>query len=632
MMTFADRLAALGAATLTPLWLPLLAWTALALGVLLVLRRRGHAQEQYAVRTALLWALPLGLLAAAWIELPPLTLWAPPTPVSPAPGPGLPLDALLTVAADEPARTVWEPYLLLGVLTGAAALLAAWRALLLGVQAVRHRRYLARLGVRAAPLALQSRADALAAAMRLRRRVRVRVADGPAVPMVYGWLRPTVVLPASLMATPEALHLTLCHELTHVRRGDFARQVAECMLTVLFAINPLVILLERSIRFYREAACDADVLAESSVDGRRYASLLLHFATVASPRRTPALRMSIPPHQLKRRIEAMNRYTHPPLSSRRRLVLAGGLLVSLALVVAACADLVGPDAAKPSARQDASAPPEVFVVVEEMPKLEGGLEAIQQALRYPALAKQAGIEGRVIVQFVVDEDGGVVDPVVVRGIGGGADEEALRVVREARFTPGRQRGEAVKVKMSLPITFKLAEEVGASGGQAMREGLEFMLLRRTEEALYGRLVVAETGAPAVGANIRTKDGSAGATTGPGGEFMLRVPLDASVFEVSFVGHPRMDLHVSNRIFEGTEAAASGDLGAVMEDGRLKDRLVRVLEKYEVTIASLEINKKENTLCIVPSRTLPVSSTAALERELQERVPEMTIRVPCARNG
>ena len=98
---------------------------------------------------------------------------------------------------------------------------------------------------------------------------------------------------------------------------------------------------------------------------------------------------------------------------------------------------------------------EVFVVVEQMPELVGGLEAIQRGLRYPEIAKKAGIEGRVIVRFIVDERGRVTAPGIVRGIGGGCDEEALRVVREARFEPGRQRGRTVKVKMSLPIMFSL---------------------------------------------------------------------------------------------------------------------------------------------------------------------------------
>ncbi len=99
--------------------------------------------------------------------------------------------------------------------------------------------------------------------------------------------------------------------------------------------------------------------------------------------------------------------------------------------------------------------PEIFVVVEQMPELIGGLGEIQKKIKYPEIARKAGVEGRVIIQFIVDESGSVSEPAVVRGIGAGCDEEALRVVRQAKFKPGKQRGKSVKVKMSLPITFKL---------------------------------------------------------------------------------------------------------------------------------------------------------------------------------
>ena len=99
---------------------------------------------------------------------------------------------------------------------------------------------------------------------------------------------------------------------------------------------------------------------------------------------------------------------------------------------------------------------EVFMVVEQMPELIGGLGSIQKRIKYPELAKLSGIEGRVFIQFVVDENGNVLDPVVVKGIGGGCDEEAMRALSLAKFKPGKQRGETVKVKMSIPITFRLA--------------------------------------------------------------------------------------------------------------------------------------------------------------------------------
>ena len=105
------------------------------------------------------------------------------------------------------------------------------------------------------------------------------------------------------------------------------------------------------------------------------------------------------------------------------------------------------------------------MIVEEMPTLIGGLPDIQKSISYPEIAKKAGVSGTVFVQFVVDVDGSVVvekdaegkiiNPQVVRGIGAGCDEEAVRAVRQAKFTPGKQRGKPVKVKMSLPIRFVL---------------------------------------------------------------------------------------------------------------------------------------------------------------------------------
>jgi protein TonB len=112
-----------------------------------------------------------------------------------------------------------------------------------------------------------------------------------------------------------------------------------------------------------------------------------------------------------------------------------------------------PPAAKQEVVEDEE--PEIFLVVEEDPELIGGLEGLQRSIRYPEIARKAGIEGRVFVQFVVDEKGNVIDPVVTRGIGGGCDEAALEAVRKAKFKPGKQRGRPVKVQYSLPVTFRL---------------------------------------------------------------------------------------------------------------------------------------------------------------------------------
>ncbi len=121
------------------------------------------------------------------------------------------------------------------------------------------------------------------------------------------------------------------------------------------------------------------------------------------------------------------------------------------------APLNTPPPPPPSTEKKKDNDQQVFVVVEKMPKLIGGLAGLQKKITYPELARKAGIEGRVYIEFVVDKHGNVVNPKVVRGIGGGCDAEALKVVKKAHFVPGMQRGRPVNVRYSLPIVFKLQD-------------------------------------------------------------------------------------------------------------------------------------------------------------------------------
>lgn len=104
---------------------------------------------------------------------------------------------------------------------------------------------------------------------------------------------------------------------------------------------------------------------------------------------------------------------------------------------------------------------EIFVIVEKMPTYPGGVQAfykyVKKKMKYPSQARRMGIEGKVFVQFVVGKDGVISEVKVIRGVGAGCDEEAIRVIKSSpRWSPGKQRGKAVKVRMVLPITFKLS--------------------------------------------------------------------------------------------------------------------------------------------------------------------------------
>ncbi len=100
-------------------------------------------------------------------------------------------------------------------------------------------------------------------------------------------------------------------------------------------------------------------------------------------------------------------------------------------------------------------PNDEIIEDEMMPKLIGGMAKLQASVRYPEMARRAGIEGRVTVQFIVNEQGKVENARVVRGIGGGCDEEALKAVQQAEFEPGMQRGRPVRVQYALSINFRL---------------------------------------------------------------------------------------------------------------------------------------------------------------------------------
>lgn len=103
---------------------------------------------------------------------------------------------------------------------------------------------------------------------------------------------------------------------------------------------------------------------------------------------------------------------------------------------------------------------EIFTIVEDQPAPKGGMAAfyeyVGKKLKYPAQARRMGIEGKVFVEFVVDKDGTITDVKAIKGIGAGCDEEAIRVIQASpKWNPGKQRGRPVKVRMILPITFKL---------------------------------------------------------------------------------------------------------------------------------------------------------------------------------
>ncbi len=118
------------------------------------------------------------------------------------------------------------------------------------------------------------------------------------------------------------------------------------------------------------------------------------------------------------------------------------------------------EADKPEVVKEEEKEAEIFTYVEEMPSFPGGPEEMfrffSANIQYPEIAKRAGVEGKIFVSFVVTRGGVIRDVAVVKGIGAGCDEEAVRVVKTMPgWNPGKQNGNPVSVRVSIPIIFKL---------------------------------------------------------------------------------------------------------------------------------------------------------------------------------
>ncbi len=536
-------LADLGRASVDVLWLPIAAWTAVALVLEGALRlTRPAAALSLPVRGTLLASLPLAVavpvllraFAPATVQAVaaavPSVVWLPEIATGgPAP------------IVEDSGPPALEVALGIGVAIVALASVVALIRLLFGVLDARRVRFALEAGSDADQRAVDGARRRLEVAQRI---VAVRAPDG-AAPFTVGWRRPVVALPTALDAG--ALEVAALHEVAHIRRSDYAWHAAQRAVSAVFAAHPLVWALGRGLDLDRERAADAAVL-EAGADRRTYADLLFSFATLPAP--SLALGAARGSSSLKSRIDAMKR----PLSlaHSRRLGFIGRLagLAALALTVAGAtvyatpseapsapvvrtveglvvdADTrlpivganvlitgatlgasmgaaTGPDGrytvlnvpdgdlvvqvtapgfewravnladgqtelnvaltvgnvpppppAPPSAGQSAPAP-DIFQVAEVQPQLVGGLAALQARVVYPQEARDAGIEGQVVVQFVVNEQGRVQDAVVLRSPDEMLSRAALEAVNGSEFVPGRQRGEPVKVRFAVPVTFRL---------------------------------------------------------------------------------------------------------------------------------------------------------------------------------
>lgn len=269
----------------------------------------------------------------------------------------------------------------------------------------------------------------------------------------------------------------ILHESMHVRLRHSWDLLLVNFAKVFFWFNPLIYLFENSLREVHEYQADQGVTF--SYGPKEYATLLLKLITAK-----PGWQFmnNFNQFQTKKRIIMLGKSQSAHWQKLRFLTLIPviGLLVlvfscerqDLEPQLSALADF--PEVMEvPLTIQDLTVTPyqnpvyepkeydQVFDVVEQQPNPPGGMSGWNQYLatnlQYPFEARRRGIEGTVIVVFEIHPDGSIKNVEILRGIGGGADQEALRVVMNSpKWEPGKQRGREVITRMRLPIRFKLA--------------------------------------------------------------------------------------------------------------------------------------------------------------------------------
>ena len=293
--------------------------------------------------------------------------------------------------------------------------------------------------------------------------VRVKCLNDPSGPFsFFGWI---FMNPAAVKE--DEINEILTHEMAHVKQHHSVDVLLAEMVSICCWMNPFAWLLKREVRLNLEFLADRKVM-EAGFATKSYQYHLLGLAYNHKYGLSNNFNFS----HLKQRIIMMNKKKS---NAAGHIKYALFVLPAFALLVAgniSCSqdasqtedakeEVVAP--VSPEAKEapaDSTAKEEVFMVAEQMPEFPGGmkelLKFLQNNLKYPENAMKNNVQGRVIVQFVVEKDGTLTEFKVARSVDPDLDAEALRVLQTMpKWKPGMQRGKIVRVKFTVPVSFKL---------------------------------------------------------------------------------------------------------------------------------------------------------------------------------
>ena len=247
----------------------------------------------------------------------------------------------------------------------------------------------------------------------------------------------------------------ITHEKVHIRQKHFIDLIIIELMTIIFWFNPFMWFYKRSIKAVHEYLADEGVL-KNGYKKTNYQELLFNQTFGIQ---FFALTNNLNQSLIKRRLTMMSKS-----KTNKFAILKIMAVIPIAmLLILACARNTETknEISKGQIINDEGS--DIFTVVEQMPKFPGGNKALfkflNKNIKYPEEARKQEISGRVFVTFIVEDDGEITNIELLRGIGGGCDEEAMRVISIfPNYEPGLQRGIPVRVRFNMPIKFVLEKK------------------------------------------------------------------------------------------------------------------------------------------------------------------------------
>ncbi len=301
----------------------------------------------------------------------------------------------------------------------------------------------------------------------IKKKVQLFTSEKIPAPFTIGIFKPKIFIPKELFkSNADQLKSILAHELAHIKRLDILPIILQTIVNIFYFFNPFIWFANRNINFYRERVCDEIAFTTLGIEPKLYGKTLLSNLELLFVKKSKPIfanNLFLSKKIIIKRLESLFKQKEIIMLKLKKTQWIFLVMLIILTVILSC----GKESVKKeksidkieSSEQQKPPSKVKFIPYDTPPKPIEGQKAILENIVYPKKAKEAKIEGTVVIQAFVNEDGIITDCVVFRGIPNtGLNEAAIDAIKKTKFKPATQKGEPVGVWIAIPINFKLEKD------------------------------------------------------------------------------------------------------------------------------------------------------------------------------